>query len=70
MSAPATGARRGDRFLTGGAVLLILCCAVGPAVLGATAGLLGGWFGIACAALIAASLALVLHRRGPRANCG
>jgi hypothetical protein len=43
---------------------MVLCCAVGPAVIGAVAGsAIGGWLGIACAVLLAAGVGLVLHRR-------
>jgi outer membrane lipoprotein SlyB len=45
-------------------VLLALCCAIGPAVLGAAAGsLIGGWLGVVCAVALAAIVGLVLHRR-------
>ena len=61
MSAPG---RSSDLALAGGALLMVLCCAVGPAVIGAAAGgLVGGWLGIACAVLVAALAALALHRR-------
>jgi hypothetical protein len=56
--------KKTDVALFGGSLLMILCCAVGPAVLGAAAGsLVGGWLGIACAVLLAAVVGLVLHRR-------
>jgi hypothetical protein len=46
---------------------MVVCCAVGPAVLGAVAGsALGGWLGIACAGIVAAGLGLILHRRTRR----
>jgi hypothetical protein len=61
MSAPA---RRADSLLAGTAVLMVLCCAVGPAVIGATAGsVIGGWLGVACAVVLAAVGAWLLHRR-------
>jgi hypothetical protein len=45
----------------------VLCCAVGPAVIGAVAGTaIGGWLGIACAVLLAAGVGLALHRRARR----
>lgn len=57
MSAPVAGA----------AALMILCCAVGPAVIGAAAGgLVGGWLGIACAVLVAGFGGFALHRRRRR----
>jgi hypothetical protein len=60
--------RRGsDVALIGGGLLMALCCAVGPAVIGAVAGsAIGGWLGIACAILLAAALGLVLHRHTSR----
>jgi hypothetical protein len=61
------GARRPDAALAAGGVLMVLCCAVGPAVIGAVAGTaVGGWLGIACAVILAAVVGLALHRRGRR----
>jgi hypothetical protein len=58
-------ARRADAALAAGGVLMVLCCAVGPAVIGAVAGTaIGGWLGIACALILAAGVGLFLHRRG------
>jgi outer membrane lipoprotein SlyB len=55
---------RFDMTLIGGGVLMVLCCAVGPAVIGAVAGsAIGGWLGIACAVILAAVVGLVVHRR-------
>lgn len=55
---------RSDVALIGGGVLMVLCCAVGPAVIGAVAGsAVGGWLGIACAVILAAAVGLLLHRR-------
>jgi hypothetical protein len=51
----------------GGALLMVLCCAVGPAVIGAGAGsAIGGWLGIACALVLAGGAALLIHRRARR----
>ena len=62
--------RRGDGLFAGGAGLMILCCAVGPAVIGAGAGTaIGGWPGIVCAVVLAAAVGLVLHRRRGRRGC-
>jgi hypothetical protein len=59
--------RRADAALAGAGVLMILCCAVGPAVIGAVAGsAIGGWLGIACAVILAAAVGLILHRRTRR----
>jgi hypothetical protein len=56
--------RRSQTALWSAGVLMVLCCAVGPAVVGAVAGsAIGGWLGIACAVILAAGVGLVLHRR-------
>jgi hypothetical protein len=58
---------RSDYALVGGGLLMVLCCAVGPAVIGAVAGsAIGGWLGIACAVILAAAVGLMLHRRTRR----
>ena len=63
-------ARRGtDVALLGGGLLMVLCCAVGPAVIGAVAGsAIGGWLGIACAVILAAVVGLVMRRRASRSG--
>jgi hypothetical protein len=49
---------------------MIVCCAVGPAVIGAVAGsVIGGWLGIAAACVGAASVALLLVWRRRRGSC-
>jgi hypothetical protein len=59
--------RRSDAALAGAGLLIVLCCAVGPAVIGAVAGsAIGGWLGIACAAIPAAAIGLFLQRRTRR----
>jgi hypothetical protein len=64
MSTTERPARRTDTTLVGGGVLMVACCAVGPAVIGAVAGsVVGGWLGIACAVILAAVVGLALHRR-------
>jgi hypothetical protein len=57
--------RRGtDLALAGGGLLMVLCCAIGPALIGAVAGsAIGGWLGIACAAILATIVGLVVRRR-------
>lgn len=56
--------RRSHATFAGAAVFMVLCCAVGPAVIGAVAGsAVGGWMGIACAAVLATIAGLFLHRR-------
>jgi hypothetical protein len=60
-------ARRADAALAAGGVLMVLCCAVGPAVIGAVAGTaIGGWLGIVCALILAAGIGVFLHRRARR----
>jgi hypothetical protein len=64
MSTKEESRGRSDVALIGGGVLMVLCCAVGPAVIGAVAGsAVGGWLGIACAVILAAAIGLVLRRR-------
>ncbi len=56
--------RRGDGLLAGGVVVMVLCCAVGPAAIGAAAGsAIGGWLGIVCAVVLAGVVGLFLHLR-------
>jgi hypothetical protein len=62
--------KKADVALVGGGLLMVLCCAVGPAVLGAAAGgLVGGWLGIVCAVILAAGVGLWLHRRSGGGAC-
>jgi hypothetical protein len=64
MSANPKPGRGSNYALFGGGLLMVLCCAVSPAVIGAAAGsAIGGWLGIACAVILAAVGGLVLHRR-------
>jgi hypothetical protein len=64
MAAEGKPGRGSNVALVGGGVPMVLCCAVGPAVIGALAGsAIGGWLGIACAVILAALVGLVLHRR-------
>jgi len=71
MSANPKPRQSANYALFGGGVLMVVCCAVGPAVIGAVAGsAIGGWLGIACAVIIAAAVGLVLHRRSrSRGGC-
>jgi hypothetical protein len=58
---------RQSTALAAGGVLMVLCCAAGPAVIGAIAGTaIGGWLGIVCALILAAGVGLFLHRRARR----
>jgi hypothetical protein len=58
---------RQSTALAAGGVLMVLCCAAGPAVIGAIAGTaIGGWLGIVCALILAACVGLFLHRRARR----
>lgn len=60
-------AERSRTLLGGVSVLMVLCCAVAPAAIGAIAGTaLGGWLGIVVAVAVAATVVFVLRRRGPR----
>jgi hypothetical protein len=64
MSAANGPHRRSEAVLAGAGILIVVCCAVWPAVIGAIAGsAIGGWLGIACAVVLAAAIGLVLHRR-------
>ena len=68
--ADQTNSRRDGRWLAAGGAFMILCCAVGPAIIGAVAGsAIGGWLGIACAIVLAAIVALVAHRRSRSTSC-
>jgi hypothetical protein len=59
--------RRSDAALAAGGLVMVLCCAVGPAVIGAVAGsAVGGWLGVACAVVLAAAVGLVVQRRARR----
>lgn len=70
MSTDPGAGRRSDLALVGGGVLMVLCCAIGPAVIGAFAGsAIGGWLGIACAVLLAAIVGLLVHRRTRARGC-
>jgi hypothetical protein len=49
---------------------MLLCCAVGPALIGAAASAaMGGWLGISVACLVAATAGLLLYRRRARSDC-
>ncbi|MCA1656583.1 MAG: hypothetical protein LC713_02550 [Actinobacteria bacterium] len=67
MSASETTLGRGARgrgLLMVPCCVMVLCCAFGPAFIGAAAGgALGGWLGIACAVILAATVAMILQRR-------
>jgi hypothetical protein len=70
VSASGTKPAKADRLVVGGALVMVLCCAVGPAVVGAVAGsAIGGWLGIVCAVVLAAAAGLLLHRRRGKAGC-
>jgi hypothetical protein len=63
----APSSNRSDAVLAGAGVLMVLCCAVGPALVGAVAGsAIGGWVGVACAVVLAAGLGVLMHRRSRR----
>jgi hypothetical protein len=65
-------ARPRSGTLFGVGVLMVLCCAIGPAVIGAVAGsAIGGWLGIVAPCLLAGLVALAVHlrRRGRGSGC-
>jgi len=60
-------AERSRTLLGGAGVLMVLCCAIAPAAIGAVAGMaLGGWLGIVAAVGVAAAVVLALRLRGRR----
>jgi hypothetical protein len=62
--------RGGGVALTGAGIVMILCCAVGPAVLGAAAGsVVGGWIGVTIACVLAGVAGLGLYLRRGRSGC-
>lgn len=67
MSSVNQSRRGADTAVAAAGVLMVLCCAVGPAVIGAVAGgAIGGWLGIACAVIVAAAVGVIVHRRTRR----
>jgi hypothetical protein len=59
----AGAARRTDKLFGIGAVVMVLCCVAGPAVLGAVAGAaIGNTLGIAAAVVVALVGVLLLRR--------
>ena len=65
-------ARPRSGALLGVGLFMVLCCAVGPALIGAVAGsAIGGWLGIAIACMLAVAVALAVHlrRRSRGGNC-
>jgi hypothetical protein len=60
MTATSQPRRPAYLAVVGGGLLMVLGCAIGPAVIGAVAGsAIGGWLGIACAVILAAAVATV-----------
>jgi hypothetical protein len=56
--------------IAGATLLMVLCCTVGPAVIGAAAGsIIGGWLGVACAVIVAGTVGLLLYRRRGEGAC-
>lgn len=63
----STSRARGTGELAALGVLMVICCAVGPAVIGAVAGtVIGSALGIAVAIVLAAAVGLLVHRRTRR----
>jgi hypothetical protein len=70
MSTAPAPASKADRFLLGGALVMVLCCAVGPAVIGVVASsAVGGGLGIVIACVVAAALGLGLYWRRRDKGC-
>lgn len=67
MASRSNPRRRSDVGFAGAGLLMALCCAAGPAVIGAVAGsALGGWLGMACAGILAVGVGVVFQRRTRR----
>ncbi|MCA1681133.1 MAG: hypothetical protein LC777_20415 [Actinobacteria bacterium] len=71
MSAQEQSSKGSSTVLAGAGVLMVLCCAVGPAVVGALAGsVVGGLVGVVVACVAAAGLGLALYwHRDKRGRC-
>ncbi len=63
---------KGGAAMAGAGFLMVLCCAAGPAVIGAVAGgVIGGWLGIGAAVVVAAGIGVALQRRRrTKSTCG
>ena len=62
-----TRPKRTNAAVAGAGLLMVLCCAIGPAIVGSVAGAaIGGWLGVACAAIVAAVVGLLLFRHNRR----
>lgn len=61
--------RRGTGAVAAFGLLMVLCCAIGPALIGAVAGsAIGGVLGVVVACVLAGAVALGLHLRGRRSG--
>ncbi len=70
MSRRHTPASPHGSIFAGAALLAVLCCVVGPAVLdAAVGGLIGGWFGVVCAVVLIALAVVLLRSRRGRGGC-
>lgn len=70
MSARRTAPGRRDSVIAGAAILMMVCCVAGPAVIGAAAGsLIGGWLGLVIACAVAAGVGLLLYLRRGTDRC-
>lgn len=70
MSTPSPDSPRSIAGVTAAALIMIACCAAGPAALGALAGsVIGGWLGIVCAVVFAGAVGVLLERRRRAGGC-
>ncbi len=71
MSTPKEAPRGSNGLFAGMGLLMVLCCAIGPGIIGAGAGsAVGGWLGIAVACVAAAGAGFALYLRGrKRGGC-
>lgn len=65
----AGAGRRGSGAVAAFGLVMVLCCAIGPALIGAGAGsAIGGVLGVVVACAAAGTVALALHLRGRRSG--
>ena len=70
LSAREPAQRRGDSVLAGAALLMVVCCVAGPAVIGAAAGIvIGGWLGLAATCVAVGTIGMLLYLRRGKGGC-